>query len=337
MPLQPSKSQLSADQIPVISYKKSNLKDLALLPLVEGKIYQSITDLKSLGFEASTTYKAYDLWQTALRDNYKIVLGFTSNAISCGLRDLIALLCKYNLVHLVVTTGGGLEEDLIKSKVPARIHTQKLTDEHLYEVGVNRTQNLYFFNDGYVYLESFLKKLFAETPALNSTTVKELTAILGGNIKSESSYLHWCYVNKIPVLAGGVEDCAIGDYYAIQNFKTKDDRAKGLTLNSAYTLTDYLDFLFADDRKICTIILGGGFVKHFIMNGCIARGGSDCAIYLNNEPFYTGSNCGAPPAEAVSWGKLKVQGLKHSVKIHGDFLLPFYLMASEILKKSQKT
>lgn len=44
----------------------------------------------------------------------KIFLGYTSNMISSGLREVIRFLVQHKLVDVIVTTAGGIEEDLIK-------------------------------------------------------------------------------------------------------------------------------------------------------------------------------------------------------------------------------
>jgi hypothetical protein len=44
----------------------------------------------------------------------KIFLGFTSNLISSGVREHIRYLVQHKMVDLLVTTAGGVEEDLIK-------------------------------------------------------------------------------------------------------------------------------------------------------------------------------------------------------------------------------
>ena len=43
-----------------------------------------------------------------------VFLGYTSNMISCGNRDIIRYLCQHKMVDCIVTTGGGIEEDFIK-------------------------------------------------------------------------------------------------------------------------------------------------------------------------------------------------------------------------------
>lgn len=47
-----------------------------------------------------------------------IFLGYTSNMISCGSRELIRFLCQHKMIDCIVTTGGGIEEDFIKCFAP---------------------------------------------------------------------------------------------------------------------------------------------------------------------------------------------------------------------------
>lgn len=43
-----------------------------------------------------------------------IFLGYTSNMASCGMREYIRYLCQHSMVTCIVTTTGGLEEDIMK-------------------------------------------------------------------------------------------------------------------------------------------------------------------------------------------------------------------------------
>lgn len=47
-------------------------------------------------------------------NNFFIYLGYTSNAVSSGMREIIKYLCKFKMVDCIVTSAGGVEEDLIK-------------------------------------------------------------------------------------------------------------------------------------------------------------------------------------------------------------------------------
>ena len=54
-------------------------------------------------------------------------------------------------------------------------------------------------------------------------------------------------------------------------------------------------------------------VKHHIANACLMRNGAESAVYINTAQEFDGSDAGARPDEAVSWGKIKMDG--ESVKV----------------------
>ena len=46
----------------------------------------------------------------------QIFMGFTSNLISSGVRESLRYLVQHRMVDVLVTTAGGVEEDLIKAR-----------------------------------------------------------------------------------------------------------------------------------------------------------------------------------------------------------------------------
>ena len=60
----------------------------------------------------------------------------------------------------------------------------------------------------------------------------------------------------------------------------------------------------ASPRKTGMIILGGGVPKHHICNANMMRNGADYAVFINTAQEFDGSDSGAHPDEAVSWGKI---------------------------------
>ena len=70
---------------------------------------------KDTGFQATNLGKAIDLVKQMRKEKATIILGFTSNMSTSGIRDIITYLVKNKLVHFVVTSTGGLEEDIIKT------------------------------------------------------------------------------------------------------------------------------------------------------------------------------------------------------------------------------
>jgi len=72
----------------------------------------------------------------------RIFLGYTSNQISCGQREIIKFLVQHKMVDAVVTTAGGIEEDIIKCFQPTFMGDFKLNGRELRKKGINRIGNL---------------------------------------------------------------------------------------------------------------------------------------------------------------------------------------------------
>ena len=72
----------------------------------------------------------------------RIFLGYTSNMTSCGVRDIIKFLVQNKMVDALVTTAGGIEEDIIKCFQPTFMGDFKLNGRELRKKGINRIGNL---------------------------------------------------------------------------------------------------------------------------------------------------------------------------------------------------
>jgi len=85
-----------------------------------------------------------ELHDIDIRKNIKctIWLGFTSNMSSSGIREMIKFLCKNKLIDVIVTSAGGIEEDLIKCMGDTYLGEFSLPGQQLRLEGLNRIGNL---------------------------------------------------------------------------------------------------------------------------------------------------------------------------------------------------
>merc|ERR1712129_620664 len=72
----------------------------------------------------------------------RIFLGYTSNQVSSGQREIIRFLVEHKMVDVIVTTAGGIEEDIIKCLRPTYMGDFKLEGRELRKKGLNRIGNL---------------------------------------------------------------------------------------------------------------------------------------------------------------------------------------------------
>lgn len=266
-----------------------------------------ISFFNAIGFQASELGKAIEVIKQMRKENALIYLGFTSNMISSGLRETITFLVKNRLVDILVTTAGGIEEDIIKTHKPFLLGTFNVSDTELRAKGINRIGDIFVPNERYIWFESFiqpiLKRLLGKQKQgtlINSRIfVKELAIELekSKDLKKNESYIYWAYKNSIPIFCPSIIDGSIGDM--IYFFKQKHPEFSIDISNDKVEL----DNITINAQKTGVIILGGGIVKHFILNSNLMRGGTDFAVYITTGFEVDGSVAGAKPEEAKSWGK----------------------------------
>lgn len=84
-------------------------------------------------------------------------------------------------------------------------------------------------------------------------------------------------------------------------------------------------------RATGMIILGGGLVKHHTCNANLMRNGADFAVFVNTAQEFDGSDAGARPDEAISWGKVRIDA--KPVKVYADATLVFPLLVAQTFAK----
>ena len=211
--------------------------DLSVLkgPKVEGYDFSNgvdypkiIQSYKSMGIQASNLAKSVDIINKMIHwrlqdepiqpddlpeeknEEYRksvkctIFLGYTSNMISCGMREIICYLCKNKMVDAIVTTGGGIEEDIMKCMDNTYIGDFNLNGAKLRSEGINRIGNMLISSDNYTKFEDWLLpilyKMYDEEKKEGMIySPSSFIRRLGKEINNETSVLFWCYKNDIPI------------------------------------------------------------------------------------------------------------------------------------------
>eukprot|EP00035_Acanthoeca_spectabilis_P005171 m.110762 g.110762 ORF g.110762 m.110762 type:complete len:395 (-) comp12902_c0_seq1:63-1247(-) len=270
-----------------------------------------------------------DLIDPAVRAGIKtkIFFGYTSNLISSGTRETIRYLAEHKMVDVIVTTAGGVEEDLIKCLAPTYLGDFKLDGVSLRKKGINRIGNLLVPNDNYVLFEDWMK------PRLDAMleeqkrdgvvwTPSKMIHRLGKEINDPRSVYYWAYKNNIPVFSPALTDGSIGDMIYFHSFNNP-----GLILDIAGDIRRINDEAANHKGRTGMLVLGGGVVKHHIHNANLMRNGADYAVVVSVAQEFDGSDAGASPDEAKSWGKIRSDA--EPVKVVAEASLIFPLLVAE--------
>jgi deoxyhypusine synthase len=291
----------------------------------DGVDWEKIIDSYSTtGAQATNLAKAIEIIKEMRENNAKIYLGYTSNMVSSGLRDVFRYLVEHKLVDVVVTTAGGIEEDIIKCLGDFKIGDFNLDGKELREKGINRIGNILVPNSRYCRYEEFLIPVL-EKYKDKTLSPSELIRILGEEINNSESIYYWAFKNEIPVFCPAVTDGSTGDM--IYFFKFKNPEFK---IDVSGDIVKMNESVF-EKEKTGLIILGSGVIKHHICNANMFRNGADYAVYINNSQEFDASDAGARPDEAVSWGKISTDA--KSVKVFGDATILFPIIVGKCFGK----
>jgi len=278
----------------------------------------------------------------------RIFFAYTSNQISCGQREVIKFLVQHKMVDVIVTTAGGIEEDIMKCFEHTYMGDFKLDGKKLRKKGINRIGNLLVPNKNYCTFEDWMAPLITtmhdeqdakwveqarelanggsiEDMAPFAYTPSEMIARLGKEIDNEESVLYWAYKNDIPVFSPALTDGSVGDMMYFHSYK----RA-GFVLDIARDIRRIND-LSVQSYASGQIIIGGGLVKHHTCNANLMRNGADYSVYINTGHEFDGSDGGASPDEAISWGKIRITA--EPVKVCADATIVFPLIVSQTFAK----
>lgn len=294
-----------------------------------GVDYNKLLDsFLTTGYQATGLAQAIELVKKMHKEKCTIYLGYTSNMVSSGLRDIFRYLAEHKLVDVIVTTAGGVEEDIIKCIEPFLLGSFEADGAELRKKGINRIGNIFVPNSRYCKFEDFLTPVLTRMVDEQRNSGKiispsEFVDTLGREVNNKESIYYWCHKNKIPVFCPALTDGSMGDMIYFFKFKNPD-----FAIDIASDMKKLNDITF-DAKKTGLIILGSGVVKHHILNTNMMRNGSDYAVYINNAQEFDGSDAGARPDEAVSWGKILPKA--SSVKVFGDATILFPLIVAKAL------
>lgn len=155
-----------------------------------------------------------------------IFLGYTSNMVSCGMREYIRYLCQHKMVDSIVTTCGGIEEDIMKCMAPCFIGDFNLDGKSLRDRGLNRIGNLIVPNKNYSLLEAWWLPIVQECHKEQKEkgtiwSPASLISKIGEKINNEDSIYYWCWKNNIPVYCPAFTDGALGDVIYFNTWREK--------------------------------------------------------------------------------------------------------------------
>ncbi len=283
-------------------------------------VKELVRGLGSSGFQATQLARGARTMKEIFSDKQCVTFfSFTANLVASGLRGVIAETVKKGLADAIITTGGAIDHDFIKSFEPYFLGSFSADDAELHRKGFNRLGNVFIPTKRYELFEKKIQPILARVyEKQRAVTPKKLVAGIASTIRDKNSFLYWCAKNKVPVYSPCLVDSALG----LQLHFFRQDHPDFI-LDELGDLRELASIVLSAKRT-GAIVLGGGPAKHFTIGANILRGGLDRAVYITTASEWDGSLSGAETREAKSWGKIKENA--HEVTVHGDATILYPLM-----------
>lgn len=334
-------TQYSQQEISQEKAKDTVLKQANTLegwPVIQGYNFETEFAIESFlqsflrtGFQATQLGKAIEIVKEMQKQNATIFFGFTSNMGTCGIREIITYLVKQKKVHVLGTTVGAIEEDIIKCFRPFVLGDFHANGTFLRDEGINRTGNIFIPNDRYLHFERFMNPFFERLFNLQKETgkiigIKEFVYELGHELElqnvdnKEQSFTYWAYKNNLPFFCPALLDGSLGDMLYFYKKKFRDFKID--TSEYILQVTD----LALNCEKMAMICIGGSVPKHMFANAGLFRDGCDFTVYINTGLEAEGSNAGASIDEAVSWGKISANAERIKVELEASVAFPILVL-----------
>jgi deoxyhypusine synthase len=269
-------------------------------------------------------------------------------------------LMNHGFVDWLVATGANMYHDLHYAfNLPMFRGTHNVNDADLREKGVTRIYDILFdYEDVLMETDRRLRKIMLRPEFQKEMGTREYYHHLGKVVNEfekkhklgEVSVLAAAYRNGIPVFTSSPGDSTIGMNVAglelLAEASGLKDKFK-LTINPSIDVNDSTAIILNaknyEHGRTGVLLIGGGSPKNFMLQTepqiqevlMIPEAGQDYDINVTDARPDTGGLSGAPPSEAVSWGKIDPKKLDESVTAYVDVTVAFPLMVAYTIQTTK--
>lgn len=269
---------------------------------------------------------AVNIYERMVKDkDCRIFFGIAGAMIPGGMRNVLHEVLKEKWCDVFVCTGATLTHDMINALGHKHYKGHPLLDDkELNKMGFDRIYDSLMSNDIYKDLEANVKDVMKKLP-------KEEMGISGflrayGEHAPKDSILRIAYDNDITVMCPAIQDCGFGImmHYAIK-------AGGGPSVNVFKDLDDIFNIAW-EAKKKGSVIVGGGVPKNHIMQAFqFSPKPADYGIQMTMDRPEPGGSSGAPPREAISWGKFSYEA--KFVNVISDATITFPLMIAALKER----
>jgi deoxyhypusine synthase len=292
-------------------------------------VNELILQMKGAGvFMGGNLAKAVDVYERMVNEGAYIFLSLAGALTPAGMRKIILTLIKKKLVNAIVSTGANLVHDTMEALGGSFYQgSPYLDDSKLYEAGIDRIYDVLVTEKDFTErFDNPILEIYADIDRSlegKVISINELLVEIAKRLPTSDCIIKACYEHGVKLFCPTIADSVFGLQMAIYNRLRKGR----LRVDAFEDLQEMWDIRERNER-VGAVVLGGGVPKNYVFQSFFfSKKRLDYVIQITLDRPETGGLSGAPPHEAVSWGKVKPDANKVVVVCEVTIALPIIVAA----------
>jgi deoxyhypusine synthase len=303
-------------------------------------VEDALTELQGCSYQGRNLGTALEVITNMIQAPHCLrVLTLAGALIPAGMEELICQAIERKVIGAIVSTGANITHSIVNAAdEESQAHylgTDKVDDEELYKLHLNRIYDTYLPELAYWKAKEFFRGLLLEEFQPGEqymTTPSELFKIVGSKLPGRS-FLGVAAKNNVPVFCGATSDSEFGMDLAL--FRRNNNL--NIVLNEMKDIQNFAAFVKSFSTW-GTMILGGGVPRNWTQQVfpyiyvCQNLDEEDLPGYEYSVRFHSanvedGGLSGCTISEGISWGKYSKDAKNISVWGEASVYFPLLLTA----------
>jgi deoxyhypusine synthase len=319
-------------------------KKVEAIEVGEKSVSKLLAEMGRTAYQGRKLGEAVDVWEAMLKEkDLTIIMGFAGSMSTAGQWKMINWLIKSRYIDVLVSTGANVSEDIVDAMGLGYWQgSHQADDQQLLKDDVNRYYDVYGKETDYREMELLLTDFLMTVKKDYPYTSAELLYLLGNylNKKGVKSIVAAAAAKKVPVFCPAIADSAYGE-----TFLMAKNQGHPIVLDSVKEFDQFVS-IGEKTKEVGVVYIGGGVPKDFTQllaisvspktmdegvpgrRGHLRNGIKEYyyphryAIQITTDSPQWGGLSGCTLEEAISWGKIDIEGKRAVCYCDATIALP---------------
>jgi len=319
-------------------------KKVEAIDVREKSVSRLLAEMGRTAYQGRKLGEAVDVWEAMLKEkDLTIIMGFAGSMSTAGQWKMVNWLIKNRYIDVLVSTGANISEDIVDAMGLGYWQgSHQIDDQQLLKDDVNRYYDVYGKETDYRGMELLLTDFLMTVRKDYPYTSAELLYLLGNylNKKGVKSIVAAASAKKVPVFCPAIADSAYGE-----TFLMAKNQGHPIVLDSVKEFDQFVS-IGEKTKEVGVVYIGGGVPKDFTQllaisvspktmdegvpcrKGHLRKGIKEYyyphryAIQITTDSPQWGGLSGCTLEEAISWGKIDIEGKRAVCYCDATIALP---------------